>query len=75
MNLIGISSTNLQTKVAAEEQHDSQQVAENLSSCEWYSSIIHFLQKLEVPPGLTPNQARYLKIKSVKFCIVDKLLY
>ena len=24
---------------------------------------------------LTPNQARALKLKSVKFCIVDKLLY
>ena len=44
MNLIGISSANLQTKVVAEEHHDSQQVAKNLSSCEWYSGIIHFLQ-------------------------------
>ena len=40
-----------------------------------YSGIIHFLQKLEVPPGLTPNQACALKIKSVKFCIIDNLLY
>ena len=40
-----------------------------------YSGIIHFLQKLEVPPVLTPNQALTLKLKSVKFCIVDKLLY
>ena len=44
MNLIGISSANLQTEVVAEEHHDSQQVAKNLSSCEWYSGIIHFLQ-------------------------------
>ena len=50
-------------------------MAENLSSCEWYSGIIHFLQKLEIPPGLTPNQARALKLKYVKFCIFDKLLY
>ena len=34
-----------------------------------------FPAKLEAPPGLTPNQARALKLKSVKFCIVDKLLY
>ena len=33
------------------------------------------MQKLEVPPGLTPNQARALKLKSVKFCVIDKLLY
>ena len=68
----------MQTVVAVEvvqDQNDIQPVAENLSSREWYSGIIHFLQKLEVPPGLTPNQARDLKLKSVKFCIVDKLLY
>ena len=50
-------------------------MAKNLSSCEWYSGIIHFLQKLEVPPDLTPNKAQALKLKFVKFCIVDKLLY
>ena len=50
-------------------------MAENLSSCEWFLGIIHFLQKLEVPPGLTPHQARALKLNSIKFCVVDKLLY
>ena len=75
MNFIGISSTNLQTEVAAEEKHDSQQVDENLSSCEWYSSIIHFLQNLEVPPRISMTQAWALKLKSVKFCIIKNLLY
>ena len=75
MNFIGISSASLQTEVAAEEQHDTQQVAENLSSCEWYSSIIHFLQNLEVPPELSMTQARALKLKSIKFCIINNLLY
>ena len=42
MNFIGISSASLQIEVAAEEQHDSQQVDEKLSSCEWYLGIIHF---------------------------------
>ena len=73
-----VNSPNLQTEVAtevAQHQNGIQQVADNLSSSEWYLGIIHFLQKLEVPPGLTPNQARALKLKSVKFCIVDKLLY
>ena len=66
--------------VAAETEENQDQnkipaVAENISSCEWYSGIIHFLLKLEVSPDLTPNQARALKLKSVKFCIIDKLLY
>ena len=64
------------SSVAAEPcSNNSPPVAENISSCEWYSGIIQFLQKLEVPPGLTLNQARSLKLKSAKFCIVDKLLY
>jgi hypothetical protein len=50
-------------------------VAENLSSCEWYSSIIHFLQKLEVSPKLSMTQARALKLKEIKFCINNNLLY
>jgi hypothetical protein len=36
INFIRESSASLQTGVVAEEKHDSQQVAENLSSCEWY---------------------------------------
>ena len=82
MNLIGIRKTNLRTEIVAEtttkiveEQHDSQQVAENLSSCEWYSGIIHFLQNLEFPPQLTLNRAWALKLKSLKFCVIDKLFY
>ena len=49
-----VNSTNLQIEVATkvvQDQNVIQQVADNLSSCEWYSGIIHFLQKLEVPPG------------------------
>ena len=58
-----------------QDQNNSPPVAENISSCEWYSGIIQFLLKLEVPLDLTPNQARVLKLKYVKFCIIDKLFY
>ena len=58
-----------------QDQDSRPLVAKNRSSCEWYSSIIQFLLKLEVSPDLTLNQARALKLKSVKFCIIDKLLY
>ena len=75
INFIGENSTSLQREVAAEGQHGSQQVDENLSSCEWYSGIIHFLQKLEVSPELSMTQARSLKLRAIKFCINDNLLY
>ena len=40
-----------------QDQNNNPAVAENISSCEWYSSIIQFLLKLEVSPDLPPNQA------------------
>ena len=78
INFTCVNSANLQTEVAAEvaqDQNDIQQMAKKLSSCEWYSGIILFMQKLEVPPSLTPNQARALKLKSVKFWAINELLY
>ena len=78
INFTCVKSEKVNTVVAAEvdrDQNDITSVAKNLSSCEWYSGIIHFLQKLEVPPDLTPNQAPTFKLKSIKFCIIDKLLY
>ena len=80
INFTCIGSAKVQTMVAAEtkenqDQNNSPEVAENISSCEWYSGIIQFLLKLEVSPDLTPNQARALKLKSIKFCIIDKLMY
>ena len=58
-----------------QDQNDIPSVAENISSCEWYSGIIHFFQKLEVSIDLTPNQARAVKLISIKFCIINKMLY
>ena len=60
INFTCVRSAKVQTMVAAEievnqDQNNSPVVAENISSCEWYSGIIHFLLKLEVSPNLTPN--------------------
>ena len=77
INFTPVKLEKVQTLVAKEvdqDQNDIPPVAKSLSSCEWYSGIIQLLPKLEVPPDLTPNQARDLKLKSVKFCIIDKLL-
>jgi hypothetical protein len=50
-------------------------VVDNLFSCEWYSGIIHFLQKLEVPLELSMTQSQALKLKAIKFSIYNNLLY
>ena len=80
INFTCVGPAKVQTMVAAEtevnqDQNDIPLVDKNISSCEWYSGIIHFFLKLEVSPDLTSNQALALKLKSVKFCIIDNLLY
>jgi hypothetical protein len=75
INFIGENSVNLQMELGENGQHSNQQVAEQLSSCGWYSCIIHFLQNLEVPPKLSMTQARSLKLRAIKFCICNNLLY
>ena len=45
INFTCVNSAKLQTVVAAEgvqDHNDIQPLVENLSSCEWYSSIIYF---------------------------------
>eukprot|EP00253_Pinus_taeda_P015077 PITA_15077 len=60
---------------ATKEQKQDQSLAENLVTCEWYYNIVHFLQKLEVPPGLSSSQAHAIKLRSTKFYINKNLLY
>ena len=41
----------------------------------WYKDIIYVLQHLQAPLGLSKTQARSVKLKAAKFCIIDKYLY
>jgi len=54
---MGSNSGGEQTEEAAEEQEQNQSLAENLATCEWYSSVVHFFQKLEVPLGHSSSQS------------------
>jgi hypothetical protein len=41
----------------------------------WYKDIVHALQHLQAPKGLSKTQERSLKLKNAKFCIIDRYLY
>lgn len=41
----------------------------------WYKDIIFVLPNLQAPEGLTKNQARLVKLKSAKYCIINGFLY
>lgn len=62
INCIGLNLDNEQTEGTTEEQKQNHSLAENLATCEWYYIIVHFLQNLEVPPGLSSSQAHAIKL-------------
>ena len=41
----------------------------------WYVDIVFVLQNLQPPTGIRKTQARSIKLKAVKFCIIEQYLY
>lgn len=41
----------------------------------WYADLLYVLFNLNVPSRLSKTKSRFLKLKEVKFCIVDDILY
>ena len=41
----------------------------------WYADLLYVIFNLNTPPGLYKTKARFLKLKAVKFCTVDGILY
>jgi hypothetical protein len=41
----------------------------------WYTNLIFVLHKLQDPPGLTKTKASFIKLKALKFCILEGNLY
>jgi hypothetical protein len=46
-----------------------------LSACPWYKDIVYFLQELRPPDGMEKGKARALKLKAVRYCIIEHALY
>jgi hypothetical protein len=41
----------------------------------WYTDIIYVLKNIQAPLGVRKTKARFLKLKAVKFCVLDNSLY
>ena len=50
-------------------------VKPDFSMSPWYADIVFVLQNLQPPAGLSKARARYVKLKAVKFCIIEQYLY
>jgi hypothetical protein len=71
VHFINSCSENQQVELSDE----GSQVIPPLAGCTWYKDIIFFLQKLQPPDGMEKNKVRDLKLKSIKYCLIDQVLY
>jgi hypothetical protein len=71
VNFMNINSENQQVDFADKSSH----ISPNLAECTWYKDIIYFLQKLQPPDGLEKNKVRDLKLKAIRYCLIDHILY
>ena len=58
-----------------QEEQTTPQVTNDFATSPWYAYLIFVLHHLQAPPGLTKTKARFLKLKAMKFCILDGNLY
>jgi hypothetical protein len=68
---LGINFINEQT----ESSNRGSQSTVPLVECTWYKDILYFLQELKPPDGLGKSKARALKLKAVRYCLIDQTLY
>ena len=50
-------------------------VEEKFQNSPWYSDILYVLTKLNAPPELSKNKARFLKLKARNYFILNEHLY
>ena len=66
---------NFIAQVDDQEEMVTPSITEAFSDSPWYTDIIFVLQNLQAPPGLSRTKARFLKLKAVRFCILDNVLF
>lgn len=50
-------------------------IDEKILLSEWYTHIVYFLRNFECPSEFTKNQCKTLKLKAIKYCIINENLY
>lgn len=46
-----------------------------ISKSSWYKVIVYFLQNLQCPPELDKSKSRDLKLKAIKYCIINQFIF
>jgi hypothetical protein len=58
-----------------DSSNKSSQGGLSLAECTWYRDILYFLQELKPPDGMRKRKARDLKLKAIRYCLIDQVLY
>jgi hypothetical protein len=75
-NIWGLVSSILVQKIQqVESSNKDSQSALSLAACPWYKDILYFLQELKLPDGMGKSRARTLKLKVVRYCLIEQVLY
>jgi hypothetical protein len=56
-------------------EETNSQVNNKYVSSTWYKDIVFFLLNFQSPPELDKSKFRSLKLRAVKYCIVDQTLF
>jgi hypothetical protein len=71
VNFINTCLKNMQDELSDKISQDIPPFVE----CSWYKDIIFFLQELRPLDGMGKNKARDLKLKAIRYCLVDQVLH
>ena len=70
---LGINS--FESCIDTNAQQEEEQVHLDFLASPWYRDIVHVLLNLQASFELRKIQARSVKLKATKFCILNKFLY
>jgi hypothetical protein len=71
VSFINTCSENQQVELSDKGSQENPSLVE----CIWYKDIIYFLQELRPPDGMGKNKARDLKLKAIRYFLIDQVLY
>ena len=57
------------------QEETTAQVSQKFINFLWYKNIIYMMRNLQAPLGLSKTKDRFLKLKIVRFYILDNSLY
>ena len=62
-----------QEEIQAEREKEN--IVDHYAESTWYADIVHFLLYLQCPEHLDKKDARYLKLKTTKYSLIEEQLF